>query len=112
VIIVLRFVLAESRGWSSRKASVYFGAVSSHFVLGDTDPNKIIFSNVQIEKLKLSKKMNGGEIVKDKSIGYIALFGLLSDLQYDTFTYECSVDTLKYMPPFEKAKPLLFKRVP
>jgi hypothetical protein len=36
VIIVLRFHLAESRGWSSRKVSVNFEAVSSHFALGDT----------------------------------------------------------------------------
>jgi hypothetical protein len=37
VIILLRFLVVESDGWSSQKASVNFGPVSSHFVLGDTN---------------------------------------------------------------------------
>jgi hypothetical protein len=40
VIILLRFLVVESDGWSSQKASVNFGPVSSHFVLGDTSSRR------------------------------------------------------------------------
>ncbi len=75
-----------------------------------SDPNKVTFSNNDVGNFKLSITMNGQEMSSITS-DELAAFGLSSDPKYNTFTYECSGDTLKYTPPLPNVKPVVLKRV-
>lgn len=86
------------------------GRATTNYTL--SDPNQITFSNGQTGDLKFSATMNGAELFSGTPAEMAAMFGLSADPKYNTFTYECSGDTLKYTPPVANAKPLTFKRVP
>jgi len=77
-----------------------------------SDPDKITFSNPHLGDLKFSATLNGQELFTGTPDELAAMFGVSTDPKYNTFTYECSGDTLKYTPPVKNAKPLTFKRVP
>ena len=77
-----------------------------------SDPNKITFSNPHLGDLKFSATLNGQELFTGTPDELAAMFGVSADPKYNTFTYECSGDTLQYTPPVKNAKPLTFKRVP
>jgi hypothetical protein len=86
------------------------GRATANYTL--SDPNKITFSNPQMGDLKFSATLNGQELFAGTPDEMAAMFGVSPDPKYNTFTYECSGDTLKYTPPVKNAKPLTFKRVP
>jgi hypothetical protein len=86
------------------------GRATANYTL--SDPNKITFSNPQMDDLKFSATLNGQELFAGTPDEMAAMFGVSPDPKYNTFTYECSGDTLKYTPPVKNAKPLTFKRVP
>lgn len=77
-----------------------------------SDPNKVTFSKPQMGDLKFSATLNGTELFSSTPDELAAMFGVSPDPKYNTVTYECSGDTLKYTPPVKNAKPLTFKRVP
>jgi len=77
-----------------------------------SDPNQITFSNPHLGDLKFSATLNGQELFTGTPDELAAMFGVSADPKYNTFTYECSGDTLKYTPPVKNARPLTFKRVP
>jgi hypothetical protein len=75
-----------------------------------SDPNKVTFSNSNNGDFKFSVTINGQEssaITGDQ----MAFLGMSPDPKYDTFTYECSADTLRYTPPVANAQPVVLKRV-
>ena len=86
------------------------GRATANFTL--SDPDKITFSNPQLGDLKFSATMNGTELLTGTPDELAAMFGVSPDPKYNTFTYDCSGDTLKYTPPVKNAQPLVFKRVP
>ena len=86
------------------------GRATANYTL--SDPNKITFSNPQMGDLKFSATMNGQELFSSTPEELAAVFGVSNDPKYNTFTYECSGDTLKYTPPVENASPITLKRVP
>jgi hypothetical protein len=86
------------------------GRATANYTL--SDPNKVTFSNAQTGNLKFSATLNGQELFAGTPDEMAAMFGVSPDPKYNTFTYECSGDTLKYTPPVKNAKPLTFKRVP
>ena len=86
------------------------GQATANYTL--SDPNKITFSNPHLGDLKFSATLNGQELFTGTPDELAAMFGVSADPKYNTFTYECSGDTLKYTPPVKNAKPLTFKRVP
>lgn len=86
------------------------GRATANYTL--SNPNKITFSNAQMGDLKFSATLNGSELFAGTPDEMAAMFGVSPDPKYNTFTYECSGDTLKYTPPVKNAKPLTFKRVP
>jgi hypothetical protein len=86
------------------------GRATANFTL--SDPNKITFFNPQLGDLKFSATLNGSKLFAGTPDEMAAMFGVSPDPKYNTFTYECNSDTLKYTPPVKNAKPLTFKRVP
>ena len=74
-------------------------------------PDKVTFSNAQTSGLKFSATMNGQEVFSTTPDDLAAAFGISPDPKYNTFTYECSADTLNYTPPLPNAKPVVLKRV-
>ncbi len=76
-----------------------------------SDPNKVTFSNAQTSGLKFSATMNGQVLFSSTPDELAAAFGISPDPKYNTFTYECSADTLNYTPPLPNAKPVVLKRV-
>lgn len=86
------------------------GRATANYTL--SDPDKIAFSNPQMGDLKFSATLNGQELFSGTPDEMSAMFGVSPDPKYNTVTYECNGDTLKYTPPVKNAKPLTFKRVP
>lgn len=86
------------------------GRATSNYTL--SEPNKITFSNPEMGDLTFSATMNGQELFSSTPDEMAAMFGVSEDPRYNTFTYECSGDTLKYTPPVENASPITLKRVP
>ena len=86
------------------------GHATSNYTL--SDPNKITFSKPELGDLKFSATMNGTELLSGTPDELAAMFGISPDSKYNTFTYDCNGDTLKYTPPVKNARPLTFKRVP
>ena len=86
------------------------GRATANYTL--SDPNRITFSNAQTGDLTFSATLNGQALFSGTPDEMAAMFGVSADPKYNTFTYECSGDTLKYTPPVKNAKPVTLKRVP
>ena len=86
------------------------GHATADFTL--SDPDRITFSHPQMGDLKFSATMNGTELLSGTPAELAAMFGVSPDPKFNTFTYDCSGDTLTYTPPVQNARPLVFKRVP
>ena len=86
------------------------GQATANYTL--SEPNQITFSNPQMGDLTFSATMNGQELFSSTPDELAAMFGVSEDPKYNTFTYECSGDTLKYTPPVENASPITLQRVP
>jgi hypothetical protein len=83
------------------------GSATASYVT--SDDNKVTFSDSNIGDFKFSVTVNGQEtpmMTGDE----LAAFGMSPDPKYNTFTYECSADTLRYTPPIEGAQPVILKR--
>jgi hypothetical protein len=85
------------------------GSATADYATGDSD--KMTFSNAQTSGLKFSATMNGQVLFSTTPDDLAAAFGISPDPKYNTFTYDCSADTLNYTPPLPNAKPVVLKRV-
>ena len=84
------------------------GSATANYATSDS--NTVTFSSSDISDFKFSITVNGQEtsaLTGDELAG----LGMSSDPKYNTFTYECSADTLQYTPPVANAQPVVLKRV-
>jgi hypothetical protein len=84
------------------------GSATAEYVT--SDPDKVTISNTSNGDFRFSVSINGQEssVITGNQL---AGLGMSSDPMYNTFTYECSADTLRYTPPISNAQTFVLKRV-
>jgi hypothetical protein len=73
--------------------------------------DQLAFSNVQLDGLTVSAGTGKRELFAGTPTEMADLFGLSLDPLFNTSTYACRADTLKYTPPLQDASEVVLKRV-
>ncbi len=74
--------------------------------------DQLAFSNVQLDGLQVSAGTGKRELFSGTPAEMADLFGLSLDPLFNTSTYSCRGDTLKYIPPLQNAAEVTLKRIP
>ena len=73
--------------------------------------NELAFSNVQLDGVTVSAGTGKRELFAGTPGEMADMFGLSLDPLFNTSTYSCRGDTLKYTPPLQNASEVVLKRV-
>lgn len=74
--------------------------------------NQLAFSNAQLDGLAISAKLGQQEMFAGTPTEMAALFGLSLDPLFNTSTYTCHGDILKYTPPLQNTSEVTLQRIP
>jgi hypothetical protein len=74
--------------------------------------DQLAFSNVQLDDLTVSAGTGKRTLFSGTPSEMADLFGLSLDPLFNTSTYACRGDVLKYTPPLQKASEVTLKRAP
>jgi hypothetical protein len=73
--------------------------------------NQLAFSDVQLDGLTVSTGTGKRTLFSGTPTEMADLFGLALDPLFNTSTYSCRGDVLKYTPPLQNAREVVLKRV-
>jgi hypothetical protein len=73
--------------------------------------DQLAFSNVQLGGLQVSAGTGKSQLFSGTPTEMADLFGLSLDPLFNTSTYSCRGDVLKYTPPLQNASEVMLKRV-
>jgi hypothetical protein len=102
-------VKAPVQGFTLNLNVVIDGEATARYT--GSSSNQLAFSNVQLDGLTVSAGTGKRELFSGTPAEMADLFGLSLDPLFNTSTYSCRGDTLKYIPPLQNASEVVLTRV-
>ena len=102
-------VKAPVQGLTLNLNVVIDGEVTARYTGSPSD--QLAFSNVQLDGLTVSAGTGKRTLFSGTPTEMADLFGLSLDPLFNTSTYSCRGDVLKYTPPLQNASEVVLKRV-
>ena len=102
-------VKAPVQGLTLNLNVVIDGEVTAHYTGNSSD--QLAFSNVQLDGLTVSAGTGKRTLFSGTPTEMADMFGLSLDPLFNTSTYSCRGDVLKYTPPLQNASEVVLTRV-
>jgi hypothetical protein len=103
-------VKAPVQGFTLNLNVVIDGEATARYT--GSSSNQLAFTNVQLDGLTVSAGTGKRELFSGTPAEMADLFGLSLDPLFNTSTYSCRGDTLKYIPPLQNASEVVLQRIP